>query len=1018
MTFALKLWSTLLTCADWNILWHASETTIPNYAAIIGGQNQVKGQILGHCFIDLLVTARTCGYWDEGSVRNAWLVAVNELMKPSDVEQVSEMQYLLGKTDAVDVAFICLDDSSLFVVASAQDLISSWIHKLCWLVMNEQKEKFRKATEKTDDTDDTVPAKMIKLDSATTATSSSVLQSTEQQLCTLLQRLNNNLQSSTQSSSSQSRLSLNLVTHQPVTHTTKLKLATIGVVKRLWQCGDSATLSLLDEKLSWMAWCYKTLQEDGEFGRDVRLAVVEALPVVLTNWPWSSQDAQQVKLLSDFFQLPIQVLRWQGIQCSLQIARALHNARLIMIQNMPDDLLKQVDSNPSQLQMLLVPLTSILQSSPDVPRPRRKLLGFAINPHTDSATRLAEVQDEVVLQIVQGQVSCVKLVCQCVDTLMEVVEKLPVLTLIQDIHLMKHLSSLLSLCWSHNQQLPDGTDVTNVGQKLSRSSKVTKAALTLLSSILDKLTHGKSDDSCLDVDSLQGVLKEICISLTHVLTTSIGDQTLMCKTLDTLTKLYISSTLLSTTHGILSADLLDCIQKLAEEDICSWEIRDSALGVLVAIIQYGNDSDLMEAKKRRYHVIIWDCVGDHEGFVQASAVSALPILYEKIELWQDMLQQCQVTEVAVVSDIVHFLRVSGNPFVRSAAIATLTRWLTNHSDIKSSVLQACQVQKDDAPSVSMSSLPSAPHEVNRKPAPKDVPGVVSGYFQDILEAEVDVSTSEAASDNQVQDIDNKAMESCREDTKDVKSMISLPSQHIGNQILSTMYQATNSSDVETSFKTLDFWGCLYQLHVPEYVVSLDMPQLVKNDKSCDTVAKELYKLFDCGNLTQEKLLAQLSKSSEDGLDSLRNCLRNTGCLGLMLGMLSDSKMAAKRVCFMLQILQGVFLVNMVESENQEEVDRKPSSEKDVDVAVSAACSDVSGSQQDKEMTDLQQSLGSIMSADKQFEEMFKEFLHLDFVTIGHIIRTREIDTLDSVLDDMIEPSDEWGLPGDINVDCY
>ena len=72
--------------------------------------------------------------------------------------------------------------------------------------------------------------------------------------------------------------------------------------------------------------------------------------------------------------------------------------------------------------MLTSPLTAILQSPDGTSRPKRKLLGFA-NPHADSATRLAEVQDEILLQLMEGQVSSVKLVCQCIDGLFDVVEK-------------------------------------------------------------------------------------------------------------------------------------------------------------------------------------------------------------------------------------------------------------------------------------------------------------------------------------------------------------------------------------------------------------------------------------------------------------------------------------------------------------------------------------------------------------------------------------------------------------------
>ena len=83
----------------------------------------------------------------------------------------------------------------------------------------------------------------------------------------------------------ESRLPMNQERNQAV-KTNQLKLATIGIVKRLWQSGDKTSLCLLNEKLSWVTWCLKMLQEDGDHTKDIRLAVVECLPVVLSKWPW------------------------------------------------------------------------------------------------------------------------------------------------------------------------------------------------------------------------------------------------------------------------------------------------------------------------------------------------------------------------------------------------------------------------------------------------------------------------------------------------------------------------------------------------------------------------------------------------------------------------------------------------------------------------------------------------------------------------------------------------------------
>ena len=100
MTFALKLWSTLLSSPHWHQLWYHTTTaaTPPSYAAVLGDHNQGEGQILGDCLVDLLIQARTCGYWDEASVRNAWLLVVDDLIKSCDDEQLGVIEDLLQKT--------------------------------------------------------------------------------------------------------------------------------------------------------------------------------------------------------------------------------------------------------------------------------------------------------------------------------------------------------------------------------------------------------------------------------------------------------------------------------------------------------------------------------------------------------------------------------------------------------------------------------------------------------------------------------------------------------------------------------------------------------------------------------------------------------------------------------------------------------------------------------------------------------------------------------------------------------
>ena len=334
----------------------------------------------------------------------------------------------------------------------------------------------------------------------------------------------------------------------------------------------------------------------------------------------------------------------------------------------------------------------------------------------------------------------------------------------------------------------------------------------------------------------------------------------------------------------------------------------------------------------------------------------------------------------------------------------------------------------------------------RKPAPKDIPGVVSGYFQDILEAEADTSSPALQSENDTkehsQSTNTKVIK--RSSRQNVQAICSLPSQLIGRQILTTMYQVANSSDVETSIKTLSFWNCLFQLHVPEYLAF--SPHNIAKDSPNAKQVQELQGLFDSGKLTQELVLANISKPSQEALESLKHCLDNTGCLKLLLGMLSDSKMAAVRVCFILQILQGLFVAAGVstgdgsrqakEKERQsQDIAKKhsntsgyeASSSKDNDDQFRASdegawedknCPALSSdSCLDKNKTDLCQIVGT-GKTDDSFEEVFTNFLRLDFVLIGQVICARELDTLDSVLDDLIEPDEEWGLPGDINVDCY
>ena len=380
--------------------------------------------------------------------------------------------------------------------------------------------------------------------------------------------------------------------------------------------------------------------------------------------------------------------------------------------------------------------------------------------------------------------------------------------------------------------------------------------------------------------------------------------------------------------------------------------------------------------------------------------------------------------------VVDTLQVSGNPFVRSAAIATLTRWLTENNSFQERILNSTHTIKLNDKITLTRKVTDA-----RKPVPKDVPGVVSDYFQDILEAEAE-------------SLDTKLEPASAEGKPGENPLVanegaintSTTTLHIEQHVLSAMYQATNSADVETSYKTLDFWFCLFWLHAPHTTSDFKVGQL--RTKSM----KHLQELYDAGRLTQELVMSEVPKLSAYGVESLKKCVDNTGSLRLMLGMLDESsKMAAVKVCFLLQVLQGMFLASgspddvalMYEKPN---ASGKSSLGEDSSVRKSEGVT-LTGEQRNgnirhlpekhhhqgnesedaqistKHDSDLHQVLDNLPS-DLPFEKVFTRFLQLDLIAIGQIIRNREIDTLDSVLDDLIEPDEGWGLPGDANVDCY
>ena len=103
MTFALKLWSVLLSCPDSHILLiHNTKSDVPSYVPTTGDQDEVKGQPVHKYLLDFLITARTSAYWEEASVRNAWLSTVRALLVSSNDQELL-VRDLLNQTGRYSV---------------------------------------------------------------------------------------------------------------------------------------------------------------------------------------------------------------------------------------------------------------------------------------------------------------------------------------------------------------------------------------------------------------------------------------------------------------------------------------------------------------------------------------------------------------------------------------------------------------------------------------------------------------------------------------------------------------------------------------------------------------------------------------------------------------------------------------------------------------------------------------------------------------------------------------------------
>ena len=106
ITFALKLWHSMLSSPHIRKIFtqNTNEEEVPSYVAVIhSDQMQVEdklkmtGHLRHYSMEKLLLSAKDPEYWDEGSVRNAWLMATNAFIGMCDDNHQVNMHCTVDK---------------------------------------------------------------------------------------------------------------------------------------------------------------------------------------------------------------------------------------------------------------------------------------------------------------------------------------------------------------------------------------------------------------------------------------------------------------------------------------------------------------------------------------------------------------------------------------------------------------------------------------------------------------------------------------------------------------------------------------------------------------------------------------------------------------------------------------------------------------------------------------------------------------------------------------------------------
>ncbi|XP_070580118.1 BRCA1-associated ATM activator 1-like [Ptychodera flava] len=591
-------------------------------------------------------------YWEDAAVRCAWFQGVNAMVTNTGTLGI------LTKIGAVDSAFLCLDDKSMFVTSAAQDFLVAFIlmsHKSDSKAGNtedcsmtrEQRVGSVKDLKSDFDTkvweDDCEGRKVVKNDLVSSEENKSVTNKTTSDMKTY--------------SSFMKRLKETLVqndAHAEEQNTLSLIVSILQLIRKLFEADYSIACAIAKET-DLVSCC------QGLIGREDGAAMDDHVVELFAFWMHRKERSTDTCtwLKTDILNQMVSAFVMSGrFRSALKLAECLYC------------------HHPSNqlLDVIVLPFIAIWG---------------------DEASSNTVVVPEALKQQLSSKSPCVNLLCQSVHAIREVLSQDVSFEDSSMIQTIEYISHLLSLCSTDNpSRVP-----TTLARNAIGSSRLTRAildltlvlsmkpcllgaAMTGISEILVKIVDNPQSE-CVVVSKALDVI----VSHLHEYMKSQQDDNYDVTAPSVKRPRLTTSEVPQSVNQFLSGKFASVLHKRSYDS--RWEVRDSVVAFFDKVLakQMGDRLLTDWMIENQLYKLAWEKLTDAESYVRATAVQTLCQISTCDVLWNEFLSNSQLSQEKVVAEIIGVLLHDEEAFPRRAAAKAILSWFTGHSEIRMYVLK-------------------------------------------------------------------------------------------------------------------------------------------------------------------------------------------------------------------------------------------------------------------------------------------------------------------------------------------